>query len=164
MGKGAGWRLPLCARSGHLSRCRRKTALDLNSEVSASLQNAQCCRQACYELVVAKCFWGLALKTLFRGLSFVAYAIGLFFAISTLVWIVLGITFRPSISYFEGFLNQKYKGYRSSEGRVIRCESWIEDYSEYSVSCRYFRQGKAEEPTYHAFDKWGGYIGSRDGG
>ncbi len=107
---------------------------------------------------------GLALKILFRGLSFVVCAIGGVFALWTVVWIVLGISFKPSIPYFEAFLNQKYKGYKSTEGRVIRCESWTEYSSEYEISCRYFRQAKAEEPTYHAFDKWGGYIGSRDGG
>lgn len=80
------------------------------------------------------------------------------------MWIVLGVSFKPNIPYFEKFLNQKYKDYKSTDGRVIRCESWTEDFSEYEVECRYFRGEKAEEPTYHAFDTWGGYIGSRDGG
>ncbi|OCP12002.1 hypothetical protein BBX50_17395 [Ensifer sp. LC11] len=126
--------------------------------------NLQSRRQACYELAIANWIRGLVLKILFRGLSFVGCAIGGILALWTLVWIVLGISFNPSIPYFEAFLNQKYKGYRSTEGRLIRCESWTEYSSEYEISCRYFRQAKAEEPTYHAFDKWGGYIGSRDGG
>ena len=82
----------------------------------------------------------------------------------TLGWVFVGLNFKPSLPYFEAFLNQKYDGYQKYQGRVIQCDSWREFFSEYEVSCRYFRGGTPEETTYHAFDKWGDYIGSRDGG
>jgi len=96
--------------------------------------------------------------------AILGYSIASVFAILTAAWIVLGITFTPSIPYFGEFLAKKLNGYRQMEGREIRCETWQDHGSEYQVSCRYYRQGNAEETTYQAFDKWGGYIGTRDRG
>lgn len=106
----------------------------------------------------------MTLKIVYRVFAVVGYTIAGVFAISTVAWIVLGITFTPTIPYFETFLARKLSGYRTMEGREIRCESWEERGTFYEVSCRFFRNGIAEETTYHAFDTWGGYIGTLDGG
>jgi hypothetical protein len=104
------------------------------------------------------------LKIIGKFIGSLFCAIFAIFLILEFIYIYKGLTFQPSLAYFDAFLNYKYEGYKKYEGRVIKCDSWEEDKSEYEVNCQYFRGSTGEEQTYHAFDRWGGYIGSRDGG